>query len=351
MAAFSRSAAGARRNFWSRVGIPTCRAHRASKIENRRLTTVTSENFVVAVAGSLFLLLFLLLSGGAFSPAYKREYTAVPLRPGAELCMYATCIHGSLARSRQDKRDPYILAWLGIDWPEVAEVRRCAGVGGTARLVVVRSGAFSSRTARDWSVPGADWPTRLSNGIERSGVHADARYTHSGRLFSALFHPSSPISLLSRWSLSSSRPPAPRPGIYPFLCLSIPQSHLLRLSLARSSVRKQSLSGVAQRERSLGRDMNSRSSFYIPRSPALHFACSSPLSTSPICDYRMCRPHSYLIGPTLSSSHSLFLTLFPPVYAHDHAVRRRRPLFFSSFFFSSSSSSSWSPSSSSSSSM
>lgn len=50
--------------------------------------------------------------------------------------------------------------------------------------------------------------------------------------------------------------------------------------------------------------MNSRSSFYIPRSPALHFACSSPLSTSPICDYRMCRPHG------LSHwSHSLSLLL------------------------------------------
>jgi len=121
---FSRSMEGDGRNFWSRVGIPTCRAHRASKTENRRLTTVTSENFVVAVA-ALSLFLFLLLSSGAFSPAYKREYTAVPLRPGAELCMYATCIHGSLARSRQDKRDPYILAWPGIDWPESgAEVRR-----------------------------------------------------------------------------------------------------------------------------------------------------------------------------------------------------------------------------------
>lgn len=42
--------------------------------------------------------------------------------------------------------------------------------------------------------------------------------------------------------------------------------------------------------------MNSRSSFYIPRSPALHFACSSPLSASPICDYRMCRLHGYLTG-------------------------------------------------------
>lgn len=40
--------------------------------------------------------------------------------------------------------------------------------------------------------------------------------------------------------------------------------------------------------------MNSRSSFYIPRSPALHFACSSPLSGSAICDYRMCRLHGYL---------------------------------------------------------
>lgn len=59
--------------------------------------------------------------------------------------------------------------------------------------------------------------------------------------------------------------------------------------------------------------MNSRSSFYIPRSPALHFACSSPLSASPICDYRMCRLHGYLTGfssllffPSLSRSRPIF---------------------------------------------
>jgi len=93
---FFRSTEEAGRNFWSRAGIPTCRAHRASKTENRRLTTITSENFVVAAAAVPSSFSF---PSGAFSPAYKREYTAVPLRPAAALCMYATCIHGSLARS------------------------------------------------------------------------------------------------------------------------------------------------------------------------------------------------------------------------------------------------------------
>lgn len=103
-------------------------------------------------------------------------------------------------------------------------------------------------------------------------------------------------------------------GDLSFPCLSIPQSHLLRLSLVGSKAVSQRRS-AATRERSLGRDMNSRSSFYIPRSPALHFACSSPLSTSPICDYRMCRPHG------LSRwSHSFSRSLFPPVYAPDHSV-------------------------------
>lgn len=103
-------------------------------------------------------------------------------------------------------------------------------------------------------------------------------------------------------------------GDLSFPCLSIPQSHLLRLSLVASKAVSQRRS-AATRERSLGRDMNSRSSFYIPRSPALHFACSSPLSTSPICDYRMCRPHG------LSRwSHSFSRSLFPSVYAPDHSV-------------------------------
>lgn len=70
--------------------------------------------------GSLFLLLplpspplllLLLLPSGAFSPAYKREYTAVPLRPGGSI-VYVRNVYSRLARSLAagQKRDPYILA-------------------------------------------------------------------------------------------------------------------------------------------------------------------------------------------------------------------------------------------------
>lgn len=91
----------------------------------------------------------------------------------------------------------------------------------------------------------------------------------------------------------------------PFSLPSRLPSSLALADFSLSVPRKQSLSSKAAR--SPGRDMNSRSSFYIPRSPALHFACSSPLSASPICDYRMCRLHGYLTGFS-----SIFLLFSPP---------------------------------------
>lgn len=150
-------------------------------------------------------------------------------------------------------------------------------------------------------------------------------YTHSGRLFSGLLYLTPVIPLLSRWSLSSLRsPPLPfaprRPGIYPFLCLSIPQSHLLRLSLA-PLVRSKA---VSQR-RSAARE--------IPRTryEFTFLLLYSTLACPPFClleplvylaDLRL----PYVSAAQLShrshspSSLSLSLSLFPPVYAHDHAV-------------------------------
>lgn len=172
-------------------------------------------------------------------------------------------------------------------------------------MVVVHSGAYLSRIGRCRTQIG-----RLGSATRRGraeppsprGLRASRIYAQrSGRLFSRGL--SSPyLSSLPLVLVLSSSSPTPRNRGDLSFPLPLDSPIPLTSSLARSSVRKQSLSGVAQRERSLGRDMNSRSSFYIPRSPALHFACSSPLSTSPICDYRMCRPHSYLIGPTLSLS-------------------------------------------------
>lgn len=179
----------------------------SSSLENRKpqANDGNIREFCSGGGGSLFLLLlFLLLPSGAFSPAYKREYTAVPLRPGAELCMYATCIHGSLARSRQDKRDPYILAWLGIDWPESGAERRRAGVGGTARLVVVRI-RRERRVIGPWRTQ-IGWLAERRYTAEPSPRGHASIYTQRTAVLGSLFCLSSPISLLSRWSLSSLRP-------------------------------------------------------------------------------------------------------------------------------------------------
>lgn len=120
---------------------PSC----SSSLENRKpqANDGNIREFCSGGGGPL-----LLLPGGAFSPAYKREYTAVPLKPGAALCMYATCIHGSLARSRRDKREiPTSLRGSASTGPSWAQ--RCAGVGGTTTRLVV---------AYDWSVLRGDWP-------------------------------------------------------------------------------------------------------------------------------------------------------------------------------------------------
>jgi len=139
--------------------------------------------------------------------------------------------------ARRDKRDPHILAWLGIDWLEQA--RRSVSVAASARLVVVRSDVYSLRTRRDWSVRRADWPARPDGGTERSRVHADTEYTPSrdrGRLFSApalpLILSSLSLSLSGPYPLGSSCSRRADQGIYPSLALDSPI--ILTPSLVRS---------------------------------------------------------------------------------------------------------------------
>lgn len=148
--------------------------------------------------------------------------------------------------------------------------------------------------------------------FERHRRTRDRYDSNHGRLFSSLSFSFSQSFLASRLF----NPSFSFILLTPFLSRSV-SLHRSRSLISLSVPRKQSLSSKAAR--SPGRDMNSRSSFYIPRSPALHFACSSPLSASPICDYRMCRLHGYLTGfssifllsrlppsPPLSHSPSIF---------------------------------------------
>lgn len=149
----------------------------SSSLKNRKPqpNDGTLENFVAATAAAEAVPSFsFVFPGGAFSPAYKREYTAVPLAGrGRRHCICTQRVF--TARSAGQKRS-YILAWLGIDWLEQA--RRSASVGGLAR---VGSGALGrvcwSRTRRDWSKPRADWSARPDDGSRESSPRGLGVYT------------------------------------------------------------------------------------------------------------------------------------------------------------------------------
>lgn len=247
--------------------------------------------------------------------------------------MYVPNVYSRLARSLAAGQKRSLHPCVARHRLARSRARRCASVGGTARLVVVHSGAYSSQTARDWSVPRADWPTRLNDGTERCRVHADTQYTHSGRLFSGLFHLSSPISLLSRWSLSSLRLLHRGRGFILSFASRFPNpTYFVSRSLVRSKA-------VSQR-RSTARE--------IPRTryEFTFLLLYSTLACPPFC---LLEPLVYLADLRLpyvsaaqlshrSHSPSFSLSLFPPVYAHDHAVpTSSSTLFFSLFllfFFS-----------------
>lgn len=144
--------------------------------------------------------------------------------------MYVRNVYSRLARGRT-KEIPTSLR--GPASTGLSRARRCAGVGGNG---ATGSGAYSPRTARDWSVPRADWPTRLSDGIEAEPSPRGPRTVYTQRTaVSALFRlSSSPISLLSRWSLSSLRPQHRGWGFILFFASRFPNpTYFVSRSLAR----------------------------------------------------------------------------------------------------------------------